>query len=154
MAQAAREDSGGQPLSRRTRRVATDRIRSLGLGTAPSVRSASEGSKAGVWSRSSTTEGAGPAALPDSLSLSATSSRPSEHPCVTIHHPTVDHDSISVLDQNDQPTSPSASHPVTPLTPTLQPKGRLKYLSIDQSKPSRKRRLVCNQISLAICRFR
>ena len=33
-----------------------------------------------------TTEGAGPAALPDSLSLSATSSRPSEHPNVTIHH--------------------------------------------------------------------
>ncbi len=44
-----------------------------------------------------TTEGAGPAALPDSLSLSATSSRPSEHPCVTIHHPPVDHDSISDL---------------------------------------------------------
>ena len=54
-----------------------------------------------------------------------------EHPRVPFHHPPVDHHSISDLDQNDQPTSPSASHPVTPLTPTLQPKGRLKYLSID-----------------------
>ena len=79
---------------------------------------------------SSTTEEAGPAALPDSLRHSASSSRPSEHPPVPIHDPPVDHDSISVLDQNEQPTSPSASHPVTPLTPTLHPKGRLKYPSV------------------------
>jgi len=81
-------------------------------------------------------EKAGPAALPDSLSLSATPTRPSEHPRVPIHHPPVDHDSISVLDQNDQPTSPSASHHTTARTATLHPKGRLKYLFLELSRPS------------------
>ena len=85
---------------------------------------------------SSTTETSAPAVLPDRLSHFATSTRPAEHPRVPIHHPTVDHDSISVLDQNDQPTSPSASHPVTPLTATLHPKGLLKYLFLCRAPAS------------------
>jgi hypothetical protein len=50
-AQAVREGSGTSLFSRRTRGAGTGRIRTRGLGTAPLVRSASVGSKAGVWSR-------------------------------------------------------------------------------------------------------
>ena len=79
---------------------------------------------------SSTTEGPPPAVCPDKLSHSATSFRPSEHPHVPLHHPSVTRASLGNGSPPDSPDPYSPSHATLPPTALPLPIGRFKRLSL------------------------